>query len=62
MTTVSSLSGKFNILRFIYPVSNKANECVSREAYCHGLMNGEAIQDLPKDEEGDYVGRIMLLK
>lgn len=32
------------------------------EAYCHGLMSGEAIQELPKDEDGNYIGQLILLK
>ncbi|KAL6355132.1 hypothetical protein LRP88_11378 [Fusarium phalaenopsidis] len=32
------------------------------EAYCHGLMSGEAIQELPKDEDGNCIGQRILLK
>ncbi|KAM0418964.1 hypothetical protein ACHAPT_012122 [Fusarium lateritium] len=32
------------------------------EAYFHGFMNGEAIQELPKDEEGAHIGQVFLLK
>ncbi|KAJ3533941.1 hypothetical protein NM208_g7761 [Fusarium decemcellulare] len=32
------------------------------EAYCHGMMDGEGIQDLPQDEDGSYQGQQFLLK